>query len=186
MTGVSVQQTASQFLASAEGLRGALKTRALVHALNRAAQGVKTDASREIRKTYRIKKAVVDRAFREQRATPSSLTAVVRVRGRPLSLAGFSPRTNRRARGVSVNVKGTRKVIRGAFLRTLATKKGEGYEVVFIREGKARYPLKALKTVDVPGLFVMRDIRVAVASGVEERFRKEFQRLLRHYAATGG
>lgn len=191
VAGVSVQQTARQFLASAEGLRGALKTRALVHSLNRAMQGVKTDASREIRATYRIKKSTVDRAFSEQRATPASLTAIVRVRGRPLSLAHFSPRVNKRAGGVSVNVKGTRKVIRGAFLRTFVARAGDesggyGYNVVFIREGKARYPIKALKTVDVPGLFVMRDIHAAVRRGVQERFEKEFSRLLRHYAATGG
>lgn len=186
MIGVSVQQTAEQFLASAEGLRGALRTRALVQALNRAAGGVKTDASSEIRKTYRVKKATVDKAFRTQVATPSSLTAIVRVRGRPLSLAGFKPRTNKRGRGVSVNVKGTRKVIRGAFLRTLKTKDEEDYEIVFVRKGKARYPLKALKTVDVPGLFIMRDINAAVTRGVQGRFEKEFRRLLLYYASTEG
>lgn len=186
MAGVSVQQTARQFLASAEGLRGSLKARAIVNALNRAAGGVKTDASKQIRSIYRIKKAVVDRAFSEQRATAASLTAVVRVRGRPLSLAGFDPRTNKRAGGVSVNVKGQRKVIRGAFLRTFISRANEGYQVVFIREGKSRYPLKALKTVDVPGLFVMRDINEAVKRGVRDRFEKEFARLLRYYAATGG
>lgn len=186
MIGVSVQQTADEFLASAERLRGTLKTRALVQSLNRAAGGVKTDASSEIRKTYRVKKATVDKAFRTQVATPSSLTAIVRVRGRPLSLAGFDPRTNKRARGVSVNVKGTRKVIRGSFLRTLKSKDDEGYQVVFIREGKSRYPLKALKTVDVPGLFIMRDINAAVTRGVRDRFEKEFRRLLRYYASTEG
>lgn len=184
MSGVSVQQSAGQFLASAERLRGSLKVRALVNALNRAADGVKTDASEEIRKTYRIKKRTVDKAFQTQRATGASLTAIVRVRGRPLSLAGFDPRTNTRARGVSVNVKGTRKVIRGSFLRTLRTRADEDYQVVFIREGKGRYPIKALKTVDVPGVFIMRDINAAVVTGVHQRFDKEFQRLLRYYAAT--
>jgi hypothetical protein len=186
MAGVSVQQTAGQFLASAEKLRDSLKTRALVNALNRAADGVKTDASSEIRKTYRIKKATVDRAFNTQRATAGSLTAIVRVRGRPLSLAGFGARTNKRAGGVSVDVKGTRKVIRGAFLRTLRTGYDNEYQVVFIREGKSRYPIKALKTVDVPGLFIMQDINAAVVEGVNDRFEKEFQRLLRYYASTEG
>lgn len=186
MAGVSVQQTARQFLASAEGLRNSLKTRAIVNALNRAARGVKTDASKEIRAVYRVRKAVVDKAFSEQRATAASLTAVVRVRGRPMSLANFSPRVNRRAGGVSVNVKGARKVVRGAFLRTMVGGGDGTYQVVFKREGKSRYPIKALKTVDVPGLFLLRDINEAVRRGVNERFEKEFSRLLRYYAATGG
>lgn len=183
---LETQQTARQFLASLGGLNEKLKTRAMVYALNRAMRGVKTDASREIRAIYKVKKSVVDRAFTEQRATPAAPTAVIRVRGRPMSLANFSPRINRRSGGVSVNVKGQRKVIRGSFLRAMAGGESGVYQVVFIREGKSRYPIKALKTVDVPGLFMLRDINAAVQQGAHERFSKEFNRLMRLFAAGGG
>ncbi len=179
------QQTARQFLAAVSGLSEKLKTRAAVYALNRAMAGVKTDASRQVRAVYKVKKATVDKAFTGQRATPSSPVAVVRVRGRPLSLANFSPRVNKRAGGVSVNVKGARKVIRGAFLRTMVGGGDGTYQVVFIREGKGRYPIKALKTVDVPGLFLLKDIQAAVTRGARERFEKEFRRLLALYAKGG-
>lgn len=177
MNGISVQQSAREFLVTVDDFKGRGMRRAISIALNRAADGVRVDASREIRARYRIKVATVNKAFSLQRATPERLTAMVRVRGRPLSLGGFSPSQVRK--GVTVNVKGARKLIPHAFVRTLRTQEDDTYEVVFVRVGKTRYPLKALKSVDIPGLFVLEEINAKVRSLVQERFVDELRGAMR-------
>lgn len=171
--GLSVKSTANRLIAEIDALDRGQKATALSRALNRAIQGVGTDASSEIRKTYRVKKATVGRAFAVQRATPQRLVATLRVRGKPLSLAGFRATQPKRGKGVYVNVKGARKLIRGAFLRTMVSKDGEGYKQVFIRRGKSRYPIDVLRTVDVPGLFSLKDVQAAVDAAAARRFSVE-------------
>lgn len=174
MLGISVRSNAKSIIAEIDGLTHGEQRRAIARALNRAAEGVRTDASREIRGTYRVKKATVDKAFSTQRATAESLVAIVTVRGRPLSLAGFGARQTRK--GVTVNVKGTRKLIPGAFIQRLKDARGDEYEVVFKREGRARYPIKALKTIDVPGVFSRDEIQRIVDAAARGRFEVELPR----------
>jgi hypothetical protein len=181
MSGINVRQTAREFLATVDDLKSREMPRAISMALNRAADGVRVDASREIRTRYKIKVATVNKAFSIQRATPSRLVSMIRVRGRPLSLGGFSARQVRK--GVTVNVKGTRKLITHAFVRTLRTNDDDTYEVVFMRVGKTRYPLKALKTVDIPGLFVLEDINAKVRALAFDRFETELRSAVRAITA---
>jgi hypothetical protein len=178
--GISVRSNAKAVIAEINGLTYGGTRLATSRALNRAIGGVETDASREIRKTYRLKKATVDKSFSERRATPGALVAILVVSGRPLSLASFSPTqvkaTRRSGGGVFVNIKGTRKLVPGAFIQTLSTKKGDEYQVVFKRVGKARYPIKALKTVDIPGVFSKDEIQAVIDAAAEERFETELHR----------
>ncbi len=183
MNGLSVRQSANEFLASIDAFTRRDMNRAASMALNRTVNGMRVDASREIRARYKVKVATVNKAFSFQRATPDSLTAVVRVRGRPLSLAGFGARQTKA--GVSVNVKGTRKLIRHAFIRTLRTNKGDEYDVVFVRQGKARYPIQALKTIDIPGLFILKDINDTVKRLGRARFEDELRSAVRAIQARG-
>lgn len=168
MLGISVKSNAGAIVAEIDGLTHGEQRLAMSRALNRAAEGVRTDASSKIRETYKVKKATVDKAFGVSKSSPDRLQAVVSVNGRPLSLAGFGARQTKK--GVTVNVKGTRKLIPHAFIRTLTTSKGDEYEVVFLRQGKSRYPIKALKTVDVPGIFNKADLQKAIDAGAFERF----------------
>jgi hypothetical protein len=174
MLGIDVRSNAKAVIAEIDGLLYGGQRRAIARALNRAADGVHTDAALEIRAIYKVKKATVDKAFTTQRATPDSHVAIVTVRGRPLSLAGFDARQTRK--GVTVNVKGTRKLIPGAFIRQLKDARGDEYKVVFIRQGKARYPLKALKTIDVPGIFSTAAVLRAVNAAAFQRFEVELPR----------
>lgn len=179
MLGISVQSNAKSIIAEIDALTAGGARTAIMRALNRAGDGVRTDVSREIRAGWKVKKATVDKAFNVQRATTASLRVVVHVSGRPLSLAGFAARQTKK--GVTVNVKGQRKLIAHAFIRTLRTLKGDEYEVVFIRErGAARLPIKALKTVDVPGLFSTRDIQRIVDGATSQRFEVELVRQISH------
>lgn len=174
MIGLSVKSNARSIIAEIDGLTAGGARTAMMRALNRAAGGVRTDASREIRKTYKVKKATVDKSFSVQTATSQSLRAVVHVSGRPLSLAGFAARQTKK--GVTVNVKGQRKLIRHAFIRTLKTQRGEEFDVVFIREGKSRLPIKALKTVNVTGLFTIEEIQRVIDASTTQRFEVELVR----------
>lgn len=179
MLGIDVRSNTKAHIAEIDGLLRGGQRRAIARALNRAGDGVHTDASTEIRKVYKVKKQTVDKAFSLQRATPDSLIAIVTVRGRPLSLAGFGARQTRR--GVTVNVKGARKLIPGAFIQRLKDARGDEYEVVFTRVGAARYPIKALKTIDVPGVFSREDILRAVDAAAFRRFEVELPRQLAYY-----
>lgn len=181
MLGISVRSNTREIVAEIDGLTRGEQRKAISRALNRAADGVVTDASSEIRKTYRIKKATVDAAFSRKSATPDSLSVLIAAKGRPLSLAGFSARQTKK--GVTVNVKGVRKLVfskggNASFIQRLKTKKGDEYEVVFARVGKTRYPIQALKTVDVPGLFTKDDVQAVVNAKAFERFEVELRRQL--------
>jgi hypothetical protein len=186
MSGVNVTQSARAFLAAVDDLKKTQLNRAAAIALNRAAEGVRVDASREIRSRFKVKVSVVNKAFSIRKASADHLEAVVFVRGRPLSLGNFSPRQVRA--GVTVNVKGSRKLVRHAFLKTFTSLKGDeanAYQVVFVREGNARYPLKALRTVDVPGVFSLKEVQQIVRSLALDRFDKELRAAVRAIQIRG-
>ena len=56
-------------------------TKALVAALNRAAEGARTDAVRKVRERYYIKAADVRDAIKIKKATPDDLAAIVHAKG---------------------------------------------------------------------------------------------------------
>lgn len=178
MNGVNVTQTARAFIAAVDDFKNARMRRAVALALNKTAEGVRVDASREIRARYKLKVATVNKAFSIQRASSGHLQAVVRVRGRPLNLGNFDARQT--AKGVTVNVKGVRKLIPHAFIVRVPTKDGEGtVGVVFIRDGSprpGRLPIKALTTIDVPGVFSLKDVQAILRDLALDRFNNELRR----------
>lgn len=149
-------------------------------ALNTAARGRRTDASRALRERYpKLRKRDADDAFDVRFATPENLQAVITVRGRPFSLARFFVRQDKRkGGGVVVNIKGQRKTVRTAFVANMKNKAGDDYQVVFVREGKSRYPLKALRTIDLPNAVNIKEIAEVLEQQTGERFDKEFLRQL--------
>lgn len=178
MNGISVKQSANEFLASVDQFSSRDLNRAVAIALNRCADGIRIDSSREIRSRYKVKASTVSKAFSIQRATASTLTAVVRVRGRPLNVMGFGARQTQQ--GVTVNIKGARKLIAHAFILNLQDSQGEGYQIVAsraIQGGKrvGRYPLAGVTTVDVPGLFLVKDLNEVVRESATQRFDKELR-----------
>ena len=71
---------------------------------------------------------------------------------------------------------GGKKVIPGAFI---ATNKRTGGTAVFIREGKSRYPIKTLTTIDIPQMFNTRRINQVVRQVMLEKLSSNFDRELR-------
>lgn len=155
--------------------------KAASRALNTAIRGLKTDAGREIRKRYpRLKLKDVSSLMDLSFANESNLVAVLAVKGRPLSLMRFKVGviTDRGRGGVWVDVKGQRKFIPHAWVQVLKNKQGDDYQVIFIRDGKGRFPVKVLKTIDVPSALNIKEVVAVLDDLVEARFDKEFIRQL--------
>lgn len=67
---------------------------------------------------------------------------------------------------------GGKKAIKGAFI-------GNAGRTVFIRTGKARKPIKALNTIDVPQMFNTRRVNKVVKQVMLDKFPTNFERELR-------
>ena len=155
-------------------------------ALNAAARGLKTDTGRELRKRYpRLKLKDVSGLIDILFSNVTNLAAVVSIKGRPLSLLRFKVGviTDRGRGGVWVDVKGTRKFIAHAWVQNLKNKSGDDYQVIFIREGKGRLPVKVLKTVDLPSAANILEVRQQLDALVQSRFDVEFDRQLTRLSA---
>lgn len=169
-----------QHLVSDLNLEKSAHRTAALRALNTAAQGRRTDAARALRERYRNLKAADARdAFDIRLASRENLSAILTVRGRPFSLARFFVRQNlKKGGGAVVNVKGQRKTVKTAFVRQMQNKAGDDYNVIFVRQGKERYPLKALRTIDLPNAVNIRELREILEQQTGARFEKEFLRQL--------
>lgn len=156
-------------------------------ALNTAAKGRRTDASRALRERYpRLKAKDASEAFDVYLASPENLQAVITVRGRPFNLARFvtgevTKSSRRRGGGVWVNIKGQRKYIEGAWLKRGTNKAGDEYATLFVREkGAKRLPIKALSTIDLPNAVNIKELREILEQQTGERFDREFMRQLQY------
>jgi uncharacterized protein YjiS (DUF1127 family) len=145
--------------------------------INRAGERARTAAARKIVGRYRLKYRAVLELLQLWKASPDRLVLEIRVRGRPLSVARFSPKATRTG-GVTVDIKGARKTVRGGFERQLRSKTGDEYSVVFKRVGAGRYPIKAVKTVDMPGVFAREEVVALLEATANDVFEREFVRQL--------
>jgi hypothetical protein len=154
-------------------------------ALNVAAKGRRTDASRALRERYPTLKAKdASAAFDVHLASPENLQAVITVRGRPLNLARFASGevtkgSRRRGGGVWVNIKGQRKFIDGAWIKRGTNKSGDDYATLFVREkGAKRMPIRALTTIDLPNAVNIKELAEILDQQTGTRFDNEFLRQL--------
>ena len=149
-------------------------------ALNTAARGRRTDASRLLRERYKgLKARDANDAFDLRLASVENLQAVITVRGRPFSVARFFVRQDMKAGGGAVvNIKGTRKTIKTAFVRNLKNRQGDDYQVVFVRKGPGRFPIEAVRTIDLPNAVNIKELAEILEQQTGERFDKEFLRQL--------
>ena len=152
--------------------------KAATRALNTAARGLKTDTGRELRKRYpKLRAKDVNDQIQINFASGQNLRAVIAVRGRPLTVGRFMTGVVAKVGGgVKVNIKGQTKLIKHAFVANLKTKAGSDYQVVFARTGNARYPLKAIKTIDFANAANIKEVREILDTLVADRFDKEFAR----------
>ncbi len=162
----------------------------LSRSINKTLDGVKTDASTEIRAVITAKKSMVDKTFKTMKSTPKFLSARFESRGRPLPLIEYSARQT--AKGVSVQVKRqeARKVIAGTFIATMKS----GHKGVFWREWHAaerkpkdkrmaysklpkryRLPIEQRFGPRVPDILENMPVMNAVLSKADDRLHKNIE-----------
>lgn len=101
--------------------------RAVARAINHTAAKVNTQAKREIRDAYKIKTTDVAKAFTLAKGNSIRLSAVITARGKPIPLLPFGARQTKK--GVTVNIAGTRQLVKHAFIVTLKS----GHKAVMAR-----------------------------------------------------
>lgn len=181
--GVNVSNDAAAFRASVDRFAKQDMNRAIAIALNRTGDGVRAEAMRRIRGKYNVAARELSRGFKVRRAYAGNLRTIVEASGRALNVGAFGARQTKK--GITVAIKtGSRKLIPGAFFMTIGN---NGYRGVFQRKflsGKSgkrfgRYPVRAVTTVDVPGLFRQEIVKESLAAIVPDRFRTELSRAIR-------
>lgn len=181
-----VEVNVSKAILALDRVRPDIAKPALVRAMQRTMEQARTGMSREIRSEFAIAKRKVDERLRivspRVRDGQLELTAALESpskRGRSMNVISFGARQVRR--GVSIKIKrgGARKVIRSAFIAN------EG-RTVFVREGKARKPIKAVQTIDVPQMFNAKRVNSKIVALINERFPAILERELRFYMTRAG
>jgi hypothetical protein len=162
-----------------------VREKALVRALNKTADQVKVQASREIRAAgYGLPAAKIKKAIAIDRAGASTLVATVRATGRPIGLINYGARQTKA--GVSVQVKNGRRIINGAFIATMPS----GHKGVFYRKGAKHkkvgtgrsawhgLPIDELFGPAIPSAFMNQVVQDALVAAVHDKFPDIFRREL--------
>lgn len=167
--------------------------KAMVRAMNTTITQAKPAMAQQITKEFRVTSAQVKERLVVQKAIARAgllrfeamLSAKNKAKGRSMNLIAFqsgllTKRTAKKAGkadavgqiGFQIKRTGGRKVIPGAFI-------GNKGRTVFIRVGKARLPIKALSTIDIPQMFNTKRINEVVVATMLKRFEANFNRELR-------
>ena len=177
--------------------------RAILRAMNRTLQGMGTDAGRESSQRYIIKQKNVRAHLNlKDRATLNDLSISMRSTGRPIRLAKFKTKPNKRPgqKGsptafaqVKRDTAGNR--IRGAFMADFRAGK-DGHTGIFVRTGKfakvRRGPYKgtvreSIRQLHGPGVVQMLDnpkVRELIQNNALKRFDKELEHQVEHLLST--
>lgn len=178
MTQIVVKHNLAGVTLAYKDLADKYVNRAVVGALNKMATTVRAEAARKIGREYNIKIGAAKSQMWITRATKGQLTASIRVSGRPIPLVEFDAR--RVGRGVSVKVKGARKVVAGAFIATMKT----GHTGVYVREAAGgrrvgRLPIRQLFSLSLPVAFTQKQIMDALLAVASARFAETLRQEVR-------
>lgn len=172
MTGVKVdvRSDLNAVIVGLEGYRQDLIDGAVVRALNRTATTVRAEAARDIHLEYDgLKISDIKDKIAIRQATRITQRVVISVSGRPIPIIQFDARQTRL--GVTVKVKGARKLLRGAFIATMPS----GHQGVFYRRGVAgarapRLPIDQVFSISLPVAFSNKKVMDAVVRAAKQRF----------------
>lgn len=199
---LSVKTNFPDLMAKLKALPSEVANKVTARALTATVQQGQTEMARAISQEYRVsvgeaKKRLDIRRASFKNGTLGLSATLMATRGAGLHgndirgmnlinfVSGGTPKRtkNGKMRQLAFQIKrgGGRKSIPGAFI---ATNRRTGGTAVFIREGKARYPIKTVTTIDVPQMFNARRINERVRAVMVERFKANFARELR--AGLGG
>lgn len=191
---ISVKSNVDQVLARLKSFERAVIDRAIVSALNRCAEMARTDASRELRAAgYNIRASTIKASISISHAGPGRLVAKLRVNRKPIPLMLYEARQT--TAGVSVKVKGSRSVIKGAFIAKMKS----GHLGVFERapgakhkrvivNGKARsssLPITQLFGPSVGGAYAADTVQAAMARAIANNFNRRFAHEMKRLTSRG-
>lgn len=189
MLSVDVRSNMAPFLAQMrETFKDGIPT-ATYRALNKVGDQAKTLAIREIRGTYRLKAKTVRDQFIVRKANSNLLTASVVASGRAIPLYAFNAKQV--GSGVSVNVRGTKKVVEHAFIATIKNANGKdkvgvfmrqpGAKTKLIKEKRTALPINHLFAVSLPLAMANKAVSEGMVRIVGEKYPKimihEFERI---------
>lgn len=152
---------------------GAQGERGVSRALNRAIKGVSTDSVKLVREDYNVKARTIREGIKVRRATGKVLEGAAVVSGRRIPLLQFSARPakpggRKPLKGVSVQVKHSRKTIRHAFVARMKT----GHTGVFQRETPSRLPIAEKFSYAVPEMLDQPETIKVLEENAINRFNK--------------
>lgn len=159
--------------------------KAIANALNRAAEGARTEAVRKVRERYLIRAKDVNETIRVRKASADDHRVIIRSTGTSMALSKFritpsAPPSKQRKNPIVVRViKGGGGPVKGAFVARMAS----SHIGVFHRAGRARLPLVERYGPSVPQMLghesVTQYIKEQAADRVEKRLDHEIERMLR-------
>lgn len=145
--------------------------KSLVRAVNRSLQGINTDSSNIIRKSYNVKKRDISLSIRKFKATKTKLEGRLDFDNKSIPLYKFSPSPKKFSirkpkLGISVKIRKDKNTL---FRSSFFNKSG----VIFVREGKERLPIKKLYG---PKIYQMinKDSREEIRINAERRLLNNF------------
>lgn len=155
-------------------LQKGVREQALVSAVNKTLAQGKTRMAQEISSEFNIKsgdvKARMEILAADRRSGYFNIKGTLQVtgkRGRSLNLINFDARKSKNGVTVRITRRGGRKNIKGAFIANAG-------RTVFERVGKARLPIKAMQTIDVPQMFNTKRINRVVVQLLQDKFPEVF------------
>lgn len=183
---LEVKSNLDRVVAEFSQARDEILDKATYRALNRALDKSATETSREIRKVYNVRDRAVKAALTKQRASSKRLSARLIIQGARLGLIEFDALWSRRQKGASVRIKvgSGRLVVAGSFIATRRWKswqngQEQSSQGVFRRLGKARYPIRYLRSISIPQAFANRAVLDAIERIAIETFDKNLEQQVR-------
>jgi hypothetical protein len=164
-------------------------------AINHTIGKTKTATNREIRSVYRLKAKDVTKSLRVTRAFPMRQFGELIASGAPLPAIAFSARQTRK--GVTLNIKGLRKLIRGAFLATMPSgkrgvfgrgnysKDGFQFRTKRIRKKGNDLPIEEIKSVSIPSALSNNAVLNNLSKKMETEYPGRLQHELRRLSLKG-
>ena len=155
--------------------------KAAARALNTTATQAQGAAVKELAAETGLKQKDVRAAMHRTRATWRNLVAAVVATGRAVNLIRFTRQTRDAARkgaGVRANAWGKSRVYRGTFI-------GNQGRTVFVREGEARLPIKAVHGPSIPREMAREKVLKHLDQTIRTRWPINFARELKYYLSRG-
>jgi len=182
-----------------DSMRQEVRDKALVSAVNKTIEQGRTQMIREIASDYMVTASYVRERLRIKRASARQGRLQIEAtldgsngKKRSANMIRFLERkttmaeARRRGKAGTLNqlffkVKrsGGKKAIAGAFI-------GNKGRTVFMRDGKARLPIHAVQTIDVPQMFNQKRINAAVVAALIAKFPAIFEREAAFYLRRFG